>query len=183
MFELCSTLVEIVAICYSHYEERTQKKILRLYNQCFKFSILVKSIVGIPKKMTARKFYGCHFHSLTVHAPETFRLVCLRSLVPEKEERSFGDFRNISLRTANRQCGKVIDNAVLRYNAQQKDENRKDYIKQQESTISHQAKHLQKPGNTHFKINFLKTRPTLFQAHFQRIVDFLLPGENTWWSL
>jgi hypothetical protein len=99
-----------------------------------------------------------------VHAPETFRLVCLQLLIPEQEERSFGDLRNISLRTVNRQCGEVIDNAVLRYNAQQ-DENRIDYIRQQESIISHQAKYLQKLGNTHFE------RPD--QHYFRHIVNAL----------
>lgn len=119
IYDLCTSLVEIISICYSPYEQRTQKKILRLYNLCFKFSILSKTVISIPKKMTARTFYGCHFHSLTVHTPETYRLVCLRSLIPEQEERTFGDLRSISLNTANRQCGKIIDNAVLRYNAQQ----------------------------------------------------------------
>lgn len=85
--------------------------------------------------MTTRKFFGCHFHSLVVHAPETFRLICLRSIVPEEEERSFGDLRSISLNTANRQCGKIIDNAVLRYKAQQMDETRKDYVRRKESVI------------------------------------------------
>uniref|UniRef100_A0A8W8MM94 Uncharacterized protein n=1 Tax=Magallana gigas TaxID=29159 RepID=A0A8W8MM94_MAGGI len=79
--------------------------------------------------MTARRFYGCHFHSLTVHTPETYRLVCLRSLIPEQEEMTFGDLCSISLNTANRQCGKIIDNAVLRYNAQQMSGTKKDYIK------------------------------------------------------
>ena len=121
-----------------------------------KFSILARSVIGIPKKMIVRKFYGSHFRTLTVHAPETFRLVCLRSLIPEQEERSFGDFRRISLYTANRQCGRVIDNPVLRYNDQQRDENRKDYIRQQESVISQQSKYLPKSRNSYFELNFIK---------------------------
>lgn len=133
--------------------------------------------------MTTRKFFGCHFHSLTVHAPETFRMICLRSLVPEQEERTFGDLRRISLNTANRQCGKIIDNAVLRFNAQQMDENRKDYVKHQESVVSHQAKLLPKSGNSKFDIDLVLKRPTLFQAHYQRIADFMYGGQNMWWSL
>ena len=34
--------------------------------------------------------------SLITHVPETYRLVCLRPVVPEEEERSFGDLRPIS---------------------------------------------------------------------------------------
>ena len=183
ILHLCIFLVEIISICYSPYDQRTPKKILRLYNICFQFSVLLRSIVGFPKKMTSRKFYGCHFHSLTVHAPETFRLVCLRSLIPEQEERSFGDLRSISLHTANRQCGKVIDNAVLRYNAQQTYSNKKDYARHQDSMTSRQAKLLPKSANTKFKIKLLQTQPTLFQAHCQRIADYLRCGEGHWWSL
>lgn len=116
---MCSSLVEIISICYRQHSQKTPKRILRLHNQCFQFSILCKPIFGVPKKMTSQKFYGCHFHSLTVHALQTYRLFCLRSLIPEQEERSFGDLRSISLRTSSRQSGKVIDNAVLGYNMQQ----------------------------------------------------------------
>jgi hypothetical protein len=181
IYDLCTTLVEIISICYS--QQRTTKKILRLYNLTFKFSLLSKSIIGVPKKMTTRKFFGCHFHCLTVHAPETYRMICLRSLVPEQEERTFGDLRSISQNTANRQCGRIIDNAVLRFNAQQMDDTRKDYVKHQESVISHQAKFLPKSGNSTFNIDFVLKRSTLFQAHYQRIADFMLGGQDMWWSL
>lgn len=66
-------------------------------------------------------YLGEFVRNFTVHAPHTYRLFCLRSLIPEQEERSFGDLRSI---TPSRQCGKVIDNAVLRYNLQQQS----DYI-------------------------------------------------------
>lgn len=66
ILELCTSLVEITAICYMHYNQRSPKQIVRLYNQTFKSSYLCKSIIGKPKRMTARKFYGSHFHSLTV---------------------------------------------------------------------------------------------------------------------
>ncbi|CAG2195362.1 unnamed protein product [Mytilus edulis] len=32
---ICNSLVEIITICYSRSNERTQKQVLRLYNQCF----------------------------------------------------------------------------------------------------------------------------------------------------
>uniref|UniRef100_A0A8W8L0T5 Uncharacterized protein n=1 Tax=Magallana gigas TaxID=29159 RepID=A0A8W8L0T5_MAGGI len=136
---LCTSLVEMISICYSHHHQMTPKTILRLYNQSFLFSVLCKTVIGTPKKMTTRKFYGCHFHSMTVHAPQTFRIFCLRSLIPEQEERSFGDMRRISLNTSSRQCGKIIDNAIVRFNAQQQSD-RGDNYRRQESAISQQAR-------------------------------------------
>lgn len=55
--------------------------------------------MGIPQKLTARKFYGNHFHSITVHVPETARLFSLKSIVPEQEERTFGTLRRLSEKT------------------------------------------------------------------------------------
>lgn len=82
---LANSLVEIITICYFDFSTRSQKQLLRLYNQCFLFGQLCKTIIGNPQKLTARKFYGNHFHSITVHVPETARLFSLKSIVPEQE--------------------------------------------------------------------------------------------------
>lgn len=74
ILDLCTALVEIIGLCYMHFSQRTPKQILRLYNQTFQFSYLCKSVIGFPKKMSARKFYGSHFHSLTVHVPKQIGL-------------------------------------------------------------------------------------------------------------
>lgn len=116
---------------------------------------------------------------MTVHAPQTSRIFCLRSLVPEQEERSFGDLRRISLNTSKRQCGKVIENAILRFNAQQQTDRGESYRKQ-ETIISQQAKLLPQTEDTKFSFEILQSRPYLFQTHFQRFADFLLEGQNTW---
>ena len=133
--------------------------------------------------MSERKFYGSHFHSLTVHAPPTNRLFCLRSMIPEQEERPFGDLRSISLNTCNRQCGKIIDNAMLRFKAKQRENTQTDYTKIQESIVSNQVKFLPPSEDTKFPLKLLKSRPTLFQKHCERIADYLLLGEGKWWSL
>lgn len=179
---LCTSLVEMISICYSHHHQRTPKTILRLYNQSFLFSVLCKTVIGTPKKMTTRKFYGCHFHSMTVHAPQTFRIFCLRSLIPEQEERSFGDMRRISLNTSSRQCGKIIDNAIVRFNAQQQND-RGDNYRRQESAISQQARLLPTGEDTRFPVEMLRTRSYLFQTHCERIADFLQEGLGIWWSM
>lgn len=52
---MCTSLVEIISICYSQHSQRTPKKILRLHNQCFQFCILCKRIIGVPKKNNITK--------------------------------------------------------------------------------------------------------------------------------
>lgn len=132
-------------------EHKNTKEVLRLYNPCFMFSFLCKTIIENPQKMTARKFYGCHFHCMIVHAPQTHRIFCLRSLVQELEERSFCDLRRISLNISNQQCGKVIENAILGFNTQQQTDRGESY-RRQETIISQQAKLLPQPEDTKFSL-------------------------------
>lgn len=103
-----------------------------------------------------------------------YRVFCLRSVIPEQEERGFGDLRRISENTSNRQAEYVIDNAVMRFNAQQNDEHREDAFSIQESVISHHAKLLPPSKNTIIPNDWLKTKPSLVQSHLERISDFLV---------
>ena len=169
--------MDIILICHSHYSERTPKKILLLYNQSFSFSYLCRSIIGNPQKLTVSKFFGCHFHCMTVHAPQTYIIFCFHSLIPEQEERSFRVLRRISLNTSNRQC-KVIENAILRFNAQKRTD-RGDSYRKQKTMISQQAKQLPESEDSNFPVKILQSRPYLFQIHCERIVDFLQEGQNT----
>lgn len=57
-----------------------------------------------------------------------------------------------------------------------------DTLKKQNSMISHQSKLLEKRGNTIFSNEFVKKNPVLFQAHLERISDFMLAGKDVWWS-
>lgn len=75
-----------------------------------------------------------------------------------------------------------MDNAVLRFTIQQKINSNPDTIKKQDSVISHQAKLLDKRSNSIFKEEFIQKNPLLFQAHLERIADFMLAGEGIWWS-
>lgn len=181
ILDLVNALVDIITVCYSNYSARSPKQLLRLYNQCFLFGLLCKIVVGNPKKLTSRKFYGNHFHSITVHLPETARLFHLISIIPEQEERSFGTLRRISENTTNRQSKYVVDNAVLRYTFQSSKNDQTETISKQNSTISKQAKLLPAREPTSFTIQLIRRYPALIQAHLQRIADYVILGEGTWW--
>uniref|UniRef100_A0A8W8MGW1 Uncharacterized protein n=1 Tax=Magallana gigas TaxID=29159 RepID=A0A8W8MGW1_MAGGI len=180
---LVNSLVDIVTICYSDYDTRSPKQLLRLYNQCFVFGLLCKSVIGNPHKLTTRKFYGNHFHSITIHVPETARLFCIKSIVPEQEERSFGTLRRISENTTNRQPKFVVDNAMLRMKFQTSLNNPTETMAKQNSTVSKQAKLLPAKKRTVLQSTLLKKFPLLIQSHLERIADFVLPGKNVWWSV
>lgn len=177
---ICNTLVDIIHICYSPARERSQKMILRMYNQCFLFSVLVMHVIGTPKKVSSRKFYGAHFHSMVTHFPEMYRIFCLRSLIPEDEERTFGNLRSLAERTTNRQASYVVDTCMLRYLARENKNERFESFSKQESIISKQA-HLLPPMTGSVIPSAILSRQALWQAHCMRIADFLEVGQNVWW--
>ena len=113
---------------------------------------------------------------------EIYRLVCLRSVVPEEEERSFGDLRSISKKTNNRKPSHVIDSAVLWFRAQQKYREKQNSFQRPESIVSRQASLLIDNINTTIPITSILKNPYKFQTHIQRISDFLLFGKSIWWS-
>ena len=181
--ELINCLVEIISICYSREKFRSPKQILRLYNQTFLFAVLCTDIIGNPVKLNSGRFYGSHFHTLLTHAPETYRLICLRSVVTENEERSFKDLRDISKNTTNRHCGQIIDNAMVRFQAQQKYGQKQNSLQQTDSIISKQSSLLPVRGPTILSSSFLRSRSSLVQTHLERIADFLALGEGPWWKI
>ena len=105
----------------------------------------------------------------------------MRSLIPEDEERTFGDLGSISEKTNNRRAPLVVDNCMLRYFAKEKRNDRSENFNKQESMISKQARLLPDAVNTIIPTSTIKTRSSLMQAHCRRISDFLELGENVWW--
>ncbi|CAC5392253.1 unnamed protein product [Mytilus coruscus] len=119
--------------------------------------------------------------SLVVHVPEVYRIVNTKSILCEQEERSFGSLRRIAETTTNRKPGWIIDNTIIRYNAQQNSDDRCDSFAKQDSSISRQSKRLPHRINTIFTKKLLSRKSSVVQAHLARIADFILPGDQIWW--
>ncbi|CAC5356745.1 unnamed protein product [Mytilus coruscus] len=183
IMELINSLIDIVHICYSPYESRTPKSILRLHNQCFKFGIIGRIVFGIPTKMTTRKFFGSHFHSLTTHASETYRIFNLKSIVTEQEERCFWDLRRVSESTTNRQAGHIVDNAIMRITTQQQLVYKQNSFTIQDSCISKQARLLPPRPRTIFSSELIANRSVLVTSHLKRIAHFIICGKDVWWVM
>jgi hypothetical protein len=183
ILELINALIDIISIAYSPESKRYPRQILRLFNACFKFGVIAKTVFGSPKKMTTRKFFfGSHFHSIVSHLPVIYRIFNTKTILTEEEERGFGDIRSISERTTNRKPGQIIENCIIRFNAKQ-DDDRSDSFQKQDSNISSQSKLLPDRPRTIFSKSLLSNNAQLVQGHLSRIADFLLPGEGIWWNM
>ena len=180
---LVDTAVEICEIMYSQDNMRTQRNILRLHNITFLHGRLCVTLFSNPKSISQRKMFGTYFHSITCHSAQLYRTINLRSLNTEHQERTFNQINSISQQTSNRHPQHVIDNAVIRIQAEKGVNGlMRDVTKTQESEVSKLASTWQHPGNTTFTSTYIDSHSLLFQAHLERICDFLLPGHGVWWK-
>ena len=116
ILELSNALIDIIGIAYSPDSKRYSRQILRLFNACFKFGVITKTVFGSTKKMTMKKYFGSLFHSIVSYLPVIYRIFDTNTILTEQEERGFGNIRSISERTTNRKSRQIIENCIIRFN-------------------------------------------------------------------
>ena len=122
--------------------------------------------------------YSLHWHSLIIHKPFVSRMAPLRAINTEEEERMFSDINAISKSTSNGRPSHIIKNSILRLQAEELKDLRQDSTEVQQSLISQFARKLPKLPNITIFGELLQSET--YQAHLERISDFLLPGEGVW---
>ena len=169
--QLAQMMVEISEISYGFSLSRSPRTILRLYNVTFSLGLILLDLVGpSPKKVSAGRFFGIHFHGLTAHLADLYRIISIRSLVPEQEEANFHKLKQIVQRTSSRHPQHVLDNCMIRQ-AYTVSEERRNY---EHSLLSRQASKLTRMGNTVLSRNKCKAE---LKAHLQeRVADYVAAG-------
>ncbi len=117
---LVQTAVKMSELLYSTHSHRTPKSVLQLYNCSWLHHELCCELIGDPKEQTLQRLFGVYLHSLVVHAPPQYELVCLRSTNSESQERLFSQTKHISLRATNRRPDNVLPTILLSMQAKQK---------------------------------------------------------------
>jgi len=119
---LLDTLTELGRLLYLPAQSRSPRLVLRLHNTAFLHAMLCKDIVGQPKMLTTRKFYGTtvlwYWHSLTAHAAKQNRIISGKTANTEEEERQFNTLQGVTKLT-NRRPGDVITPSLVRLQAEQ----------------------------------------------------------------
>ena len=176
IYNILLQMCEIQEILYRGELKRTTMSILRLYNISFLHAIKLNETAKSPKVLTTRKLFGQYYHALMVHAPDQYRLLSGASANTEEEERTFNFLKTISTLTSNHHPENVLANAFLRM--QFKEEYTKDSgISKIESKISQHYQHLQTKFNTVIPFAIIRKYPWPYQAHLERIADYLaIPG-------
>ena len=159
---LFETAVEITEILNSDPSKRCSQSVLRLHNLAFVHATLCRDQFNNPKTMSSRKMFGRYFHALTCHAPLLYRINCLRLLNTESEERMFRQCKSITRTTSNHLANHVIENILVRISEEQK-----------LAAIIHQKLIPQA---------WMNNKSIHYQAHLERIGDYLLHGRGVWWD-
>ena len=180
---LFETAVEITEILYSDPSKHCSQSVLRLHNLAFVHATLCRDQFNNPKTMSSRKMFGRYFHALTCHAPLLYRIICLRLLNTESEERMFGQCKSITRTTSNHHANHVIENILVRISEEQKcHEAISSTIRKQESEVEKLAAIIHQKQNTIIPQTWMNNKSIHYQAHLERIGDYLLQGRGMWWD-
>lgn len=179
---LLDSLTELSKLLYLPAQSRSPKLVLHLHNQAFIHAMICKEVIGQPKSLTSRNFYGRYWHSLTAHAGKQSRIISAKSTNTEEEERHFNTLQSVT-RLTRRRPGDIITPSLIRLQAEQKlaESKQGNAVKEQESQISKYYSTLPPLPNTTVPNRYIINNPKEYQAHLQAISDFISCGEGLWW--
>ena len=147
--------------------------------------MLCRSVIGFSlKQMSTRKFYENYCHKITSHASHHIqnRLISSRSANTEEQERVFNSINNITRMTSSYHPDHVIGNVFIQVQAEKDLKSLQPSISDtQEAHVTKLASSLPKFENTVIPNQMLTRNPRVWQAHLERISDFLLAGGGIWW--
>ena len=174
--DILRTAVDLSHLLYSRDYNRTPKTALALHNTSFIHGMLC---INAFSRTGNTKSFGRYFHSLTTHSAILYHIVSLFSLNTEDEDRMFGQAKSITKSTSNNHPNYVIENIIQRVQIEGECEY-KEQNKIEESDIHKLSAAFGRRKNTIFSTTFMDEQALQYQAHLERIGDFLLPGEGVW---
>ena len=176
--ELFRTAAELSHLLYSQDEKRVPKSILALHNISFLHGMIC---VQLFRDTAPPRMFGRYFHALISHSPLFFRLASMSALNTEDEERIFGQAKSITKSTSNYHVEQVIDNIITRVQVENALLHGTNNVDKEENSIRKLSKVAGNRYNTIIGYSMIEKYGPQFQAHLERISDFLLPGEGYWW--
>ena len=183
VYDLLSTVVYISELLYLPADERTTKRILRLYNLTWYHHELCRELfTRLHAGMTKERMFGNYLHALVVHAPPQLEIVPLSSVNAEKQERIFSQARKTAIATTNRHPQNVISSPTLRLQAKSELNGPKSAVLKSESRVAKAGKNILKFSGTKLSKAFITKHQRSWNEHIPRISPYLILGERIWWK-
>ena len=181
--EVFRTAVEMCEILYAKPECRSRCQILRFHNITFLHSMLCREVFSNPQAVTRGKMFGRYFHAANYHAPLVNRIISPSSLYTELQERMFNKVKSITRTTSNYHPEDMITNILVRLQEEQKQDsnNSLSCLQNAEGEVSKLGQALGEKENTVIPKEWQHNYKAHYQAHLERISDYLIEGPNVWW--
>ena len=110
------------------------------------------------------------------------RLINGKSCNDEEQERIFNTIANITKSTSSYHPSHIIGNIFIRLQAEKEMQGFQGYSSsKKEASVSQLASSPPMYGNTLISKMLIEKHVRSWQAHFERISDFLLSGQGGWW--
>ena len=182
--DLFRTAVEIIEILYASSVKRSKVQILRLHNVTFVHNMLCREHFGSPVHVTRAKMFGRYFHAIVYHALLLYRLISTSSLYTETQERMFNQLKSITHSTSNHNPTQIITNILVRIQEEEKSHSNSSQmcLDSEENEVSKLQKCLKSKTNTVISFEWQQKYRPHYQAHLERLSDFLAEGSNSWWK-
>lgn len=97
-----------------------------------------------------------------------------------RKARLFGQSKQITKRTSNNQPNHIIKNIIERLQIERSQ--KKPLVDQEDSSIKTLGNSIVPMPNTVIPTQLMASIPNHYQAHLERISDFLSKGEGIWWK-
>ena len=134
-----------------------------------------------PKEVSYDKFFGLYLHSLVVHAPRQYEIICLRSVNTENQERIFQQAKQIAQRCTNRKPENIIPSVLIRIQAKGMTGVLSNVYQSANTRVESVACKTPSFAGTQVTKSFILARSHSWQAHLKRISCFLFPSK-VWWN-
>lgn len=178
---LMDTIVRVSTILYSPDHRRNPRTILQLYNTMWVHHEMCTKLFAHPKALSREKLFGSYLHDLSSHAGQQYEIICLRSINAGCQERLFGQANQIALRTTNRQPANVIREVLFHLQFKQREGRLLDSVTAKQSKVSAASAHMPAYTGTQVTKEFIQSRRHSWQAHLERISNYLVLGPGVWW--
>ena len=175
--DIFQSAVHMSHLLYTSDYHRTPKAILALHNLSFLHGMLCTEVFSAATSSV----FGRYFHSLTTHSPILFRIVSMRSINTEDQERMFGQAKMITKATSCNRPNEIITNILQRVQMESRS-HEMTVSDKDESEVRKLHQTIGPRCNTMYSNSFITRHAPQYQAHLERISDYLLPGEGTWWK-
>ena len=180
---LVNTLAELSSLLYIMEEERTPRAILRLYNVSFQHAQYCVEVLHPPKKLSSGVLFGLYHHKLSTHAAGDTRIISGYSRLTESDERQFKELRKLSHNTTGHPqdvARQLFEWMQLKHALTTADVSS---FTEEHQDLAKKAKYLPCTDlDSIFDKTFMKKNQLSFQAHLERIADYLVLGPGIWWE-